>query len=162
LDTRVVFPAGNLACGVIFVLGIANVAKEELIETVRSAFNAVNGAIGSADFALGENSTVTRRADAGLVIFLRNVSSIRLECSGKEVSKCSVLFKSVTLCLFNFDTIDGGEKAEKWSAEARQNWDLANVASETALKPGDGDNKAVLFKLFEKLVAEYNVAEESE
>ena len=60
MDTGVVFATGNLASGVILVFRVSNVAKEEFIEAIRSAFDAVKGAIGSTDFTLGEYSAVAR------------------------------------------------------------------------------------------------------
>jgi hypothetical protein len=157
LDAGVVFAAGNFGGGISFVLSLSNVAEEELVEAVGAALDAVDGAVGSADLACGENSTVTRRADAGLVVLLGNDSSGRLERPGEEVGEGGVLFKSVALCLFDFDSVNGGEKTVKGAADADGDWELADVSSYAALDSRDGDREAELSKFLEQLVTEDDV-----
>jgi hypothetical protein len=160
LDTGVVFAAGNFGGGISFVLSLSNVAEEELVEAVGAALDAVNGTVGSADLARGEYSAVARGADAGVVILLGNDSGGRLERPGEEVSESGVLFKSVALSLLDFDSINSGEKTVNGAAEAGWDWELADVASDTALDSSDRDKEAELSELLQQLVTEDDVKDE--
>ncbi len=136
LHFRVVLSCGELDSVVSFVLWVTDVAMHELVEAVRAALDAINGAVGSADLTDGKDAAVTRRADRSGVILSRDFTGLWLESSGEEIGKGRIELKAVALCLLNLDAVDLREETEHGTSEARQNVHLADVASDSGLDTG--------------------------
>ena len=157
LDLCVVLTVSNLLSSVRGVVLVTDVAEKELVQAVRSALDTVNSAVSSANFADREDSSVAGRADRGLVVFVADFTSSRLEGSGEEVGESCVLVEAVALSLFNLDAIDERETSEEGAANAARHVELADVASDSGLDAGHRDEVTDLLELLEQLVAEDDV-----
>lgn len=92
---------------------VTNHTHHEFVKTVRTAFDAVDRAVSAVNSARSQNSPIAGRGKRERITLIVYLTRAGFESSCEKVSESSV-FRILSCCFLNLNSINKTEKAEKW------------------------------------------------
>lgn len=111
-NTRVISAYFTDSASAVLISVVTNHTHHEFVKTVRTAFDAVDRAVSAVYSARGQNSPIAGRAKRERITLIVYLTRAWFESSCEKVSESSV-FRILSCCFLNLNSINKTEKAEK-------------------------------------------------